>query len=113
MKIKSLVASIAMVAVVSLPGVVYAAPTTSVHAPVHAFFGKPHKVNFTLRNDSQQPLSVKAGDQDITIQPGKTAAVKLVAGDKVVAQTATTNHPVGDVIVVASDELNDSTLHII
>jgi hypothetical protein len=109
MKMQSFVATVALAAVVSLPAAMSA---STIKSPVHAFFGKPHKVSITLSNDSQQVLTLKAGDQDVTIQPGKTAAVKLTDGDKVVTEAASGTHAAGEVVAVASAELNDAILHI-
>jgi hypothetical protein len=109
MKMQSFVATIALAAVVSLPTAMSAA---TIKSSVHAFFGKPHKISLTLRNDSQQTLSLKAGDQTFTIEPGKTAAVKLMDGEKVITQAAAGTHAAGDVVVVAEAQINDATVGI-
>ncbi len=110
MNVRSIVTTLALTAAVCLPGAVYAAPTANLHAPMHAYFGKPHKVSLSLRNDGQQPLTLKAGDQELTIAPGKTAAVKLLEGDKVIAETASPDHALGAVVIVASSSLADATI---
>jgi hypothetical protein len=109
MKMQSFVATVALATVVSLPAAMSA---STIKSPVHAFFGKPHKVSLTLRNDSQQVLVLKAGDQDITLQPGKNAAVKLLEGDKVVTVAACGTHAAGDVVAIAATQLNDATVGI-
>ncbi len=62
-------------------GAAFAAPSTSINAPVHAFFGKPHKVSLTLHNDSKQAVTLKAGEQELTLKPGEDATIKLIEGD--------------------------------
>jgi hypothetical protein len=109
MKMHSFVATVALAAVVSIPAAMSA---STIKSPVHAFFGKPHKVSFTLRNDSQQTLSIKAGDQEIKIEPGKLAAVKLLEGEKVVTEVACGTHAAGDVVAVAAPQLNDAIVGI-
>jgi hypothetical protein len=103
--------TLAMAVTVCLPAAVYAAPTTNMHAP-HAFFGKPQKVSLTLRNDGQESLKLKAGDQELTLKPGEDATVKVLNGEKIVAETASANHTAGEVIVTASNELNGATVRI-
>jgi hypothetical protein len=104
--------TLAMAVTVCLPAAVYAAPTTSIHAPVHALFSTPHKVSLTLRNDGQESLKLKAGDQELTLKPGEDATVKVLDGEKVIAETASANHTAGEVIVTASNELNGATVRI-
>ena len=110
MKMKSVVATLALAATVCVPGAMYASPVTAVKSPVHAMFGKPHMVNLNLRNDSKETITVKAGDKEMTIEPGKQTALKLNEGDKIVAVSAGANHAAGDVLVVASNTLNDATI---
>ena len=111
MHVRSIVAVVTFAATISLPAVVSAAPV-AVPTPMHAYFGKPHKISLSLRNDGQQPLTVKAGDQELTLAPGKATAVKMLEGDKVVAETASPDHAVGAVLVVISSNLADATIAI-
>jgi hypothetical protein len=89
----------------------YAAPV-AVHAPVYAMYGNVKTVKFTLHNNTNQVLKVKAGDTDLTLEPGKTVALKLAIGQKVVAAEQTQSHQAGEVLVVASDSLSDATIHL-
>lgn len=111
MKFHSVAAATLAVAV-SLSGAAFAAPATGIHAPVHAFFGRPHTVKVTLQNDGQQPLTLKDGDQEWTLQPGKEASVKLLEGDKVIAETASPDHAAGSVVLQATNLLDGATIHI-
>ena len=87
----------------------YAAPA-AVHAPVNAIFAKVKFVKFTLRNDSAAPLKLKAGDTEVTLQPGKTVDVKLTEGQQIVAVETSPNYAAGAVITTVSDQLNGTTL---
>jgi hypothetical protein len=106
------VAAATLALAVSFSGAAFAAPATSIHAPVHAFFGKSHIVKVTLHNDGQQPLTLKSGDQEWTLQPGKEASVKLTEGDKVIAETASPDHAAGDVVLQAISTLDGATVRI-
>jgi hypothetical protein len=88
---------------------VYAAPV-AFHSPVHAMFSHSKMVSFSVRNDTKAPFKVKAGASDMTLEPGKTVAVKLAVGDKVVATETTANYTAGTVIVTASSDLSDTTI---
>jgi len=78
---------------------VYAAPA-SISSPVHAMFSKTKSttVKLNLRNDSGSAMEVKVGDQVMTLDPGKPVSLKLEVGTRIVANTATPNHPAGSLI---------------
>jgi hypothetical protein len=90
---------------------VYAAPT-SVKVPVNAIFSNSKMVKFTLRNDSSAPLKLKVGDAEMTLLPGKPVAVKLAAGQTVVALEATTSNPAGTVLATAMDGMDGATISV-
>jgi len=90
---------------------VYAAPTTALHVPVQAKFGKEKGlVNFHLRNDSKAPMVVKAGAQEMTLEPGKLVDVALKVGDTVTVAQATEHYAEGAVLATVSNDLKDSTI---
>ena len=71
------------------------------------------KIKFNLRNDTGIPLELKIGDKVTTLKEGEVLPVKLPVGTRIVTDTATEHHPVGEVItVVSSSTYNDSTLSI-
>lgn len=112
MKFHNVAATLALTAFVSVSGAAYASPAASLHSNVHAFFGNPHRISLTLENDGSQPLTLKAGTQEWTLQPGKDAKVKVNDGDKIVAETASAGHAAGALIAQATDDLNGATLRI-
>ena len=90
---------------------------TAVHAQPPAFSPaaeratlKNKMVSFSLRNDSKDSINVKAGDKDMTLEPGKTVSVKLAEGTQIVATNTTPHYASGAVILVVSTELSDNTL---
>jgi hypothetical protein len=107
MKLTSVVATLAMAATVSMP--VFAARN------VHTANGNANKhntVHVTLANDTQQTIAVKAGDQEMKLEPGKTSSVALMVGDKVIAEDAGPTHPAGEVLIVASSAVDQATIHV-
>jgi hypothetical protein len=85
----------------------------AVLATLSAAHAGEKKIKFNLRNDTGAPLELKIGDQVATLKTGEVLPVKLPVGTRVVNDTATEHHPVGEVITVVSDSTyNDSTLSI-
>lgn len=69
-------------------------------------------ISFSIRNDSKQELVLKTGDQQVTIEPGKTAAMKLAEGTDVVTVTDTSTKAAGSVVTKVSKQLQGNTLAI-
>jgi hypothetical protein len=69
-------------------------------------------VQFSLRNACSSTLELKAGDQTITVEAGKTVKVKIPAGTKVITTTATGHSEAGSVVVEVSSALNGATVAI-
>ena len=77
--------------------------------------GKPVKVktiSFTLRNDAAGPLTVAAGDQQFTVQPGKSIVLKLGDGTTITTVNATAHAAAGGVLTTVSGTLQGNTLAI-
>jgi hypothetical protein len=71
------------------------------------------KVKFSLRNDTGAQLELKVGDKVESLKPGEVLPVKLPMGTRIVTDTATEHHQVGDVITVVSNTLpSNATLSI-
>ena len=100
--------------VVSLlaPSAVFA--SIDVHSPASAMFGRTNAktVHFTLVNDSTYPLNLKAGDNMLKIDAGKSARVDLPAGAQVVCDSATPSHQAGSLIAQVTNSLNGAIVHI-
>jgi hypothetical protein len=90
---------------------VYAAPA-SISSPVHAMFGKTKTstVKLSLRNDSGAPMEVKVGDKVMTLDPGKPVSLNLEVGTRIVANSATPNHPAGSLIEEVISDHNGATI---
>ena len=77
--------------------------------PVHALFGKSKMIKVNVENKSQTVLTIKAGDQQITVQPGATGSLKVLEGTQITNVNATSSLMAGAVIATAASSLNDST----
>ena len=76
---------------------------------------KPIKVktiSFSLRNDSAAPVTIQAGDQQFTVEPGKTTQMKLAIGVQVIAVNGTTHIAAGSVVTQVNSTLQGNTLAI-
>jgi hypothetical protein len=89
---------------------VYAAPLTAFNVPVQAKMGKTKLISLQLRNDSKEPLKVKAGDKEMTLAPGVETPVKLAAGTVIVAEETTPSFAAGSVLATVSSELSHATI---
>lgn len=90
---------------------VFAAPTP-LPMPLHALFSKSKLVSFTVRNDSSTALKLKAGDSMVTIEAGKTLAVKLPTGATITTEEPTATHAAGTVIAKVTNDLNGATINV-
>ncbi len=107
---RRLVASTLLVAASLLSTSSAFASTASLHAPVNAFFGaKSDLIKFTVRNDSASEVKLKAGENETTIAPGRTADMKLPNGTQVIAVSGT-SHDAGSVLATVSSALKGNTL---
>jgi hypothetical protein len=105
---RSLIAA-SMVAVCTL-----SAPAlhASIFHPVHAALAKVSIVKLSLRNDSAADIQLRAGDDTMTLAPGKTLAIKLPAGTRITAAADTSAHRAGDLVVEVASALNGATVAI-
>jgi hypothetical protein len=87
----------------------YAAPVAR-YSPMHAMYSREKLVKFNLRNATDAPIKVKAGDLEVTLPPGKDVPMKLPVGTKVVVLEASTHYTPGSVVTDVYADLSDSTL---
>jgi hypothetical protein len=76
----------------------------------HPMSSKTKNVQLLLRNDTGVAIELQAGETIINIAPGKTVTVKLPEGTRLVDETATAHHNVGDVLVQVSSRLSGTTV---
>lgn len=110
--IRRVVGSTMVLAVVLMAGEsMFAAPLTGLHVPVHAKMGRQKDiVKFHLRNDCKEPVTVKAGAQEMTLEPGKPVDVKLKVGETVSVARSTPKYQEGTVLTTVTQDLSDTTL---
>jgi hypothetical protein len=111
MNIRSVATIAVAVLGMSASTAVYAAPTAIV-TPLHAMFEKSKMVKLSLRNDTDAPMELKVGEDVMTIAAGKTVAVKLAIGTRIVTNAATAGHASGALLAEVSPALSDATIGI-
>ena len=67
-------------------------------------------ISFTVRNDSKATLVLKAGEQQYTIEPGKTAGLKAAEGSDLVNVSGTEKQAAGSVLTKVGKQLQGNTL---
>jgi len=105
-----LVSSIAALAISTAPAL-HAAPL-SITTQIHATYAKEKSVSIRFRNDTTAPLELKIGDGLMKIEAGKTLALHLPVGTKVIANTATPNLAAGSLVAEVASYLSGATLAI-
>jgi hypothetical protein len=88
---------------------VYAAPAANL-VPLHTVSSKSRLVKFTLRNDSHATVTVKAGDTEMSLEPGKPVKVTLPEGQQIIALQATAAGPAGSVVATVSQQYGGNTV---
>lgn len=106
---RSIAAAMVVAASIFTTGTLYAAPAAP-KAPVFANSGKPKMVSFSVENSTTSVIKVKAGDKEMTLQPGTTTAVKLPVGTQLVTEVTVPHYEEGSVLATVSKELGDSTV---
>jgi hypothetical protein len=74
-------------------------------------FAKTKTVKVALRNDSGSPLQLKVGDEIVSLDAGKSVALKLAVGTRIVVNAATDKHQAGELIAEASTALDNNPDH--
>ena len=98
-----------VVAGLGVPAIVNAAPV-DVHTPASAMPIKGKIVKLALRNDSGSTVELKVGDQVMSLDAGKSVALKLPAGTRILMNTPTPTHAAGELITEVSTALSNATL---
>ncbi len=83
-------------------------PNTSTTTAVPAVKGK--QISFHLRNDSAAAVTIQAGDQQMTVAPGKSINLKLAAGTVVTTTSGTTHVAAGGTLATVDSNLSGNTL---
>ena len=109
MKRRVLIAVFAMAAM-GTSEAMYASRLTAMQVPVRAMFGHDKIVHFGVRNETATPLKLKCGEEIMSVDPGKTAQVKLPVGTKVTFADASGAHAAGELLAQADGQLNGTTI---
>ena len=93
------------VSAIALP---HSIPVMKDHAALSIFSRKTITLNF--RNDSGEVVELRAGEKVMTLEPGKTATLRLPLGSQVCLNKATSKHAVGYVVANADSYLDQTTI---
>jgi hypothetical protein len=99
------------VASLSVSTAVYAAPANN-QGPTQVVFAQGKTVKFSLRNDAGSLLELKVGDQVLALGAGKTVALKLPVGTRILVNASTPRHQAGELLAEASVNLDATTVAI-
>jgi hypothetical protein len=108
--LNSLAATVVAIALFA-PSAVFAAPAGNTNTP-NAMFAKTKTIHFKLLNDSSSAMEFKVGDNVVKLDAGKSLAVNLPIGARVLCGTTTPLHESGSVIAEVTDSLNGAIVHV-
>jgi hypothetical protein len=90
---------------------VYAAPANR-NAPMQVSFSKGKTVKLALKNASDAAMQLKVGDRIVSLDPGKTVALKVEVGTRIEVGATSGKHQAGELLAEATSDLNNTTLTI-
>ncbi len=100
-----------LVLLISGPAHALRSPIPSLRGkPAILSFGRQKTVTINVRNDSREIVELRNGDSVIKLEPGKTVAMVLPVGSRVLFEKATATHAPGDLLLNAAKSLSDSTV---
>jgi hypothetical protein len=111
MRIRFVTAAAIVVAGLSVPAAVYAAPANR-NVPMQVSFSKTKTVKLALKNASNTAMELKVGDKVVSLDPGKTIALKVDVGTRIEMNAAAGKHQPGELLAEATSDLDNTTLTI-
>lgn len=94
---------------------VAAQPALAVAAPLPGTTTQTLKlktIHFNVRNDSGATVTLSAGEMRCTLEPGKTASLKLPEGTALIVVNGTAHIAAGSVVTTVQKGLDGNTLAI-
>jgi hypothetical protein len=73
---------------------------------------KVKTVKFTVTNQTSGPVSLKAGDQQMTLAAGQSQQVKVQSGQQIVTTSDSSLGAAGKVITAVDDSLSGGTVNV-
>lgn len=86
------------------------AATPLLPSATHAFFSNSGNIRFVVRNASSTPISLRCGDNTMTIAAGKSMNLDLPTGSRIVTAEATPTRPAGDLVAEVTPTLKNTTI---
>ncbi len=104
------VAAMASVLSLSAAGSLHAAPLGIFRHTAADNAVKAKMISFNVRNDTKESLVLQAAGQQVTIEPGKVAVLKVGEGSDVVNVSGTSHQVAGSVLTKVTKDLQGNTL---
>jgi hypothetical protein len=101
----AMVASVFATSAIASPLAVHTPTTNAAFSP-----SRDRMVTVNLRNDSAEPITLNAGDNSVTLAPGKITPVRVAVGTRLTADNTTPHYAAGTLIVVVDANLDKATL---
>jgi methyl coenzyme M reductase subunit D len=111
MRIRLITTAAIVVAGLSVPAAVYAAPANR-NTPMQVSFSKSKTIKVALKNASDTAMQLKVGDRIVSLDPGKTVALKVEVGTRIEVGATAGKHQAGELLAEATSDLNNTTLTI-
>ena len=94
----------------SLSSTLHAARVSPFHHSASDKSSVGKMISFNVRNDTKSTLILKSGEQQFTIEAGKTATLKAAEGADLVNVNGSEKQAAGSVITKVSKQLQGNTL---
>ncbi len=72
----------------------------------------PKTIKFTVANKTSAPVSLAAGDQQVTIAPGASQSLKAASGTKLTTTSDSSLGASGTVVAQVTDTMEGSTVNV-
>ena len=110
MKLRTVPVTMAAVLLLVPAPAMLAAPFFNRSTPSTIHSAKVKTVKFQVRNATSEAMSLRAGDQTMTLQPGQTLELKLPMGESLTAGNTTTHYQAGAVLASVEPVLQGNTV---
>ncbi len=91
---------------------VFAQQDANIWAPKAAKVKAPKTVKLTVSNQTKAPVTLAAGDQQMTIAPGASQSLKAASGTKITTTSDSSLGASGTVVAQVTDTMEGSTVNV-
>ena len=109
---KNLILPVAAAALFLLPATTVFAQDATTPSTTSQKVKAPRQVKFSVANKTNAPVSLQAGDQQMTIAAGASQQVKAATGTKIVTTSDSSLGASGTVVAEVTDTMGGSTVNV-